>query len=126
RENKLTARQARDGLSEVRSVSNRREVDVVYEIHKCLGMDAMLRHQARKRRSVIVIEVLLYFSCGGGVKPKQILDEGGHALVDRSEKIALGRIQRVVEIENPKPRIPESFGDAADAVCTVSHGCRVQ
>ena len=36
-----------------------------------------------------------------GSHPEQALDIGGHALVDQLEQPAAGRVQAIVEIENP-------------------------
>jgi len=41
------------------------------------------------------------------IEAQQILHKGGHARIDLDEQVAVGRIQRVVEIEYPRPDMPE-------------------
>jgi len=73
----------------------------VHEGEKGAGLDAMHGHQARKRRPVIDIELLLHALGLDGVDAQQVHDEGAHLLVDPREEVAGGRVERVVEIEDP-------------------------
>ena len=101
REDKFPPRQRIYGMAERRIGEHRRNVDVMDEMEKLRRLEPIDRHQARKRRAMLDIKVLLDTSRFRGVDVEIARDEGGHALVDLREEIAFRRIERVVEIENP-------------------------
>ena len=123
-EDEFAALKPLDGFGKLRRVLNRRQVYIVHVGQEPLGLDAMLGHQPGKRGPVLVIKLLLHLEGGRRIEPEQLLNVSGHAPVDLGEQIALGGIERVVEIEDPKPRVPESLGDAARAWRSVSHQSR--
>ncbi len=84
---------------------------------KTSGLHLMLGHEARKCGPVCIIKLLLHMASFSRVEPKQVLDKGRHTLINLREQIALGRIERVVEIENPKPRVRERLPNCAGSAC---------
>jgi hypothetical protein len=77
------------------------EGDVVDVFEEMMGIDFMLLHQARKRRPVGMEMVFLEPACLFGPDIEQSPDVRRHSLVDQREKIGRGRIQAIVEIEDP-------------------------
>ncbi len=77
------------------------ERDVVDVDQKSLGVDAVVPHQPRHRRAMVVEILLLHAPRLDRVDIEQPHDEGAHALVDQVEQLRRRRIERVVEIEDP-------------------------
>ncbi len=113
RENELAPLKPRDRRRKLRHMRDRSKIDVVHEIHEDIRLHVMLGHEAGERRAVLVVEVFLHLARRFRIEAEQILDEGAHPLVDLRKQIALGGVERVVEVEDPEPRPGEGFCDAA-------------
>ena len=93
------------------------KIDVVHVIEKVLRRHAMQAHQPGQRGAVLVViglaQALRLFERNA----ETIGDELAHALVDLGEQIAVGRIERVVEIEHPRL----DMGETAGGIGLVAH-----
>src|SRR5262245_27432472 len=79
---------------------NRTQIDVVHIVEEIVGRHVMQAHQPRERGAVLVV-----IGFGQALRLVQrdaeaIGDELAHAPVDLREQIAVGRVERVVEIEH--------------------------
>jgi hypothetical protein len=89
-----SGRQARVGRDPI----ERDRMDVLQEI---VRVDVALLHQAGQRRPMLMEMSLLDAFRFGLVAIHQPLDIGAHALVDQREQAGRGRIEAIVEIEDP-------------------------
>ncbi len=100
-ENKLAAGEGGDGRCKGKIGKQRGAVDVMREIEKLLSANLMFLHQAAQRRAIAFVVVFLQGAGRHPVKSKKMRQEQGDSLVDFRPQIAVGRIKRVVEIEDP-------------------------
>ena len=72
------------------------------KIEEVVRVDGMFVHQALERHAVAVEIILLHHARGFGIHTQQVADIAPHFDIDLREQIAPRRIQRVVEIEDPR------------------------
>jgi hypothetical protein len=108
----LATRQPLDGGGQLGGLGHAGEVDVVHVVEERLGVHAMHLHQAGQSGAELAVVGLLQV-------PRVVVghaeiagDEFAHAPVDLREQVALGGIERVVEVEDPHLRALE--GAACD------------
>src|SRR5258707_9713994 len=90
------------------------------EVEEGAGRDAVMVHQPAQGRAVPAEIVLLQPLGLRRVDLQQVADEGADALVDLVEQVARGRVERVVEIEDPAVDVvhgiaPDPKGSRGDA-----------
>ena len=93
-------------------LGNHRQVEVVHVVEERLGVHLVHLHQARQRRAELAIVGLLQMPRVLEGHAEIAGDELAHALVDLGEQIAVGGIERVVEIEDPHLRALEAAAAA--------------
>ena len=101
RQNELASGQGRDGGCESGIRQKRGAVDVMREIEKFLRANAIFHHQAAQGRAVAPIIIFLQRPGRHAIKSKEIAEVQRDPLIDLRPQIAIGRIERVVEIEDP-------------------------
>ena len=79
----------------------RREGDVVHLVEKGLGRHRVARHQPRERRAVLGPVVIAQPVGLLGRDLERTDHEVAHAHLDLVEEPHLGRVERVVEVEDP-------------------------
>ncbi len=77
------------------------ERDVVHVAHEMMRIDVVVLHQPGERGAAAVEVHLLDPPRLGCVHAKQPLDVRRHARVDQVEQLASGRIEAIIEVENP-------------------------
>ena len=85
-------------------------IDGMGAFQKLVRADAVMDHQALKRRAVVVIIAIL--QCPGlvGIELQKLRHIGRHVTVDLRKQIDVMRIERVVEIEDPFAHMVEIGG----------------
>ena len=97
----LAPRQCLERRIECRRRQNHAQIDVMDIVHEFDRIDAMLDHQAAQRRAVALEERAPELGRRLGIELEPGRDVRAHARRDLREEIGRGRIERVVEIENP-------------------------
>ena len=72
-----------------------------------LRVDAVKLHQPIQGRAVDAIVLFLQAARFARIHIEKARDIGGHARVDLGEEVAMRRIERVVEVEHPRPHMAE-------------------
>src|SRR5262245_48494396 len=98
--------------------ANRAEIDVVHIVEEIVGRHVMQAHQPRECRAVLVVIGFAQALRLGERDAEGVGDELAHAPVDLREQIAVGRVERVVEIEHPGLDVIE----AACQPAAIRHG----
>ena len=83
------------------------------EIEEFVRVDADARHQPGEGGAMGVEIALLHPPRLGGIAAEQLLDIVAHADVDQLEQVGRGRIEAVVEIEDPAFDMGEVGGHAS-------------
>ena len=100
-EDQATAGQAREPLSERIVSCQPVQRDLVHLVEELARVHAVVGHQAGQGGAVLVVVALLQRAGLDRPQADAALDEGLHAVVDQGEQVALGRIEGVVEVEDP-------------------------
>ena len=100
-ENELAPRQGRQRCPKVRVFMHDAHIYIVHEFEKLIGADIMASHQPAHGRPIFDIIGFLQPPRFAALHLKTAANEFGHARVDLCEKLAVGGIQRVIEIEDP-------------------------
>ena len=72
------------------------------EFEKVFRMHAVIRHQTGQRRAVLLVVTFLQFARIDTVDTAMCGNERAHLNVDLAEQVAIRRVQRVVQVENPE------------------------
>jgi len=70
----------------------------------------MLQHQPAQGRAVALVIIFLQRPRGDAVEAEQMAEKKRDPRVDFRPEIAVGRIERIVEIEDPSINMPEGVG----------------
>src|SRR5208283_3660414 len=117
-QNKLATRQGGDRGCESKIRKKRGAVDVMRKIEKIMRAYVMFLHQTTQSRAVALIIIFLQGARGHAVQPEKMRQEQRDPLVDLRPQIAIGRIKRIVEIEDPGVDMRYSIGERCGfAVC---------
>ncbi len=100
-EDEAPARQGGDGFAQTCVGLDGGKVDVVDVEQEFFGIGIVQLDEAGERGAVVAVIGFLDAAGFFGIHPQQALDIGLHAGVDLGEKIGIGPVERVVEIENP-------------------------
>jgi hypothetical protein len=111
RKDQAPARQRLDGLRQLGMLGHDREVDVVHIVEEGLRAHLVHLHKATERRAELAVVALLQMARVRERHAEEVGDELAHLLVDLGEEIALRRIERVVEVEDPGLRRIEARTD---------------
>ena len=85
----------------------------MHVIQEMVRVDLMLFHQSGERGAVGVEMGLLYPLRLDWIAAEQPFDIGAHPLVDQFEQAGGGRIEAIVEIEDPVADVAEQAGGSA-------------
>ena len=110
-EDELAPRQGRDGSGERMVGLQAGAVDVVHELQKLGGADVIFQHQTVQGRAVALIVIFLQGPRRHGVEAEKLRQEQGDSRVDLRPEVAVGRVERVVEIEDPGVHMGETGDD---------------
>ena len=80
-------------------------MDVAQEV---MRIDIVLGHQPGERRPMLVEVAFLNSPRLDRIAAEQALDIPAHALVDQLEQLARGRIEAIVEVEDPVADVGEA------------------
>ena len=105
-----------DGCCQLGVLGNHRQIDIVHVVEKRLGVHLVDLHQARQRGAELPVVGLLQVPRILEGHAEIAGDELAHPLVDLAEEIAVGGIERVVEIEDPSLRALEAAPCRAGAL----------
>ncbi len=100
-EDEFPPRQRAEGGVERRVLRDDREIDAVDVVEEGRRVDAVHVHQPAQCRAVLAEPGLLQPLRLVEIDPQQLGDELAHAAMDLIEEVARGRVERVVEIEDP-------------------------
>ena len=103
-EDELAPGQFVDGGGQLGMLPHHGEIEVVHVIEKGLRVHPMHLHQAAKGGAELAVVGFLQMPRVHEWHAEEAGDELTHLLVDLGEQVAVGRIERVVEIEDPHPR----------------------
>src|SRR5262245_13957224 len=113
-ENEFATGKGLKRLSKQRMRWYARIVDGMDGLQEMIGVDAVMEHQAMQRRTMIAVVCLLQ-------RTSLVIGQARHIdhvirdeEVDLREEIALARIERVVEIEDPVPDMRKAGPDRGD------------
>jgi hypothetical protein len=76
-------------------------VDIVHEIEKGVRVNPVLAHQPVQRRAVDLVIVFLDGAGGEPIHTQEVGDIGCDLLVDLWPEVGMGRIECIIEIEDP-------------------------
>ena len=100
-EDKAPSGQSPNGRLKLLIGTSAEQIDVVNIGEECFGIDAMNRHQSAERGAIALVIGLLQMPRLVRRKLHGSRDIVAHACVDLSEQLAVGPVERVVEIEDP-------------------------
>ena len=103
-EDELAARQPIDRRCQLGVLLDHRQIEVVHVVEEGFRIHAVHLHQAGQRGAELAIVGLLQVAGVDERHAEEAGDELAHLLVDLGEQVALGGIERVVEIEDPHAR----------------------
>ena len=103
--------QGSDPHRKVRIRQQGREVDVMHRLEVGAGIHVVIAHQTRQRRAMVAP---VAGSQGVGLVPGDVKrghDPVGHPDLDLIEQPGRGRVERVVQVEDPGGHMRKSGGD---------------
>lgn len=93
--------QCRNDRRQFRGRHQRGEVDVMHLVQIGHGINGMFRHQPGQRRAVLAPVIPSQPVRVLGLDPQQTHHIAGHAGLDLGKQRHFGRIERIVQIEDP-------------------------